>query len=104
MEKDENVEIYFSCVRDNIPKKLFEEIKSFAKEKRNVFFPSCIEGKNQLHLHNNGDILICELGCPTVIGNILNGTDLNSILQKPPKKLKEFISNHTCKKEYYATK
>lgn len=105
MRKDENVEVYFSCIKNNIPEELFEEIISFANgKKNNIFFPNCIEGKNQLHQHSNGDILICELGCPTVIGNVFNGTDLNSIHQKLPKKLEEFISNHSCKKECYVIK
>lgn len=103
--KDENVEIYFSCFKKNMPDEIFKKMLGFAAvKKNNVFFPDCIEGKNQLHLHCNGDILICELGCPTVIGNVFKGTDLNLIHQKMPKELKEFISNHSCKKEYYVSK
>jgi len=100
MIKNEDVKIYFSCFRKNIPGNLFEELLSFAEGKKNVFFPDCIEGKSQLHLHSNGDIIICELGFPEVIGNAFNGTDLNFKNQRLPKKLEEFISNHSCRKEY----
>lgn len=102
IKKDENVEVYFSCIKKNIPEEMFKKIISFTEaSKNNIFFPDCIEGKSQLHLHSNGDVLICELGCPIVIGNVFRGTDLNSIHKKLPKELKEFISNHSCKKEYY---
>jgi len=102
LKKDKDSEIYFSCFRKNIPEEILKKMLDLAAEKEsNVFFPDCIEGKNQLHLHCNGDILICELGYPKVIGNVFKGTDLNSIHQTMPKELEEFISNHSCRKEYY---
>lgn len=55
-----------------------------------VIYASCIEGKAQLHLHSNGDVMICELGNPDVIGNVFD-TDMLSMYEESPK-LKEFIA------------
>lgn len=46
-----------------------------------VVYASCIEGKAQLHLHSNGDVLICELGNPEVIGNVFD-TELLTLYQQ----------------------
>jgi len=54
-----------------------------------VIYASCIEGKAQLHLHSNGDVMICELGSPDVIGNVFE-TDLLTMYDTSPK-LKEFV-------------
>jgi MoaA/NifB/PqqE/SkfB family radical SAM enzyme len=54
-----------------------------------VIYASCIEGKAQLHLHSNGDVMICELGNPDVIGNVFV-TDILSMYEESPK-LKAFI-------------
>lgn len=55
-----------------------------------VIYASCIEGKAQLHLHSNGDVMICELGNPDVIGNVFD-TDILAMYEESPK-LKAFIS------------
>lgn len=52
---------------------------------------SCIEGKAQLHLHSNGDVMICELGNPDVIGNVFT-TDIMDMYRESPK-LKAFIES-----------
>jgi MoaA/NifB/PqqE/SkfB family radical SAM enzyme len=54
-----------------------------------VIYSSCIEGKAQLHLHSNGDVMICELGNPDVIGNVLT-TDMMTIYESSPR-LQAFI-------------
>lgn len=54
-----------------------------------VIYASCIEGKAQLHLHSNGDVMICELGCPEVIGNVFE-TDLLTMYETSPR-LQQFI-------------
>ncbi|WP_158071122.1 radical SAM protein [Streptomyces sp. CB03234] len=56
-----------------------------------VVYASCIEGKAQLHLHSNGDVLICELGAPEVIGNVFD-TNLLRIYEESPK-LQEFVQS-----------
>jgi MoaA/NifB/PqqE/SkfB family radical SAM enzyme len=56
-----------------------------------VVYASCIEGKAQLHLHSNGDVMICELGNPEVIGNVFD-TDLLALYDQSPR-LKAFIQN-----------
>lgn len=54
-----------------------------------IVYSNCIEGKSQLHLHSNGDVMICELGCPEIIGNVF---DKNLIeLYQTSKRLQEFI-------------
>ncbi|MBQ0984733.1 radical SAM protein [Streptomyces sp. F63] len=54
-----------------------------------VVYANCVEGKAQLHLHSNGDVLICELGCPEVIGNVFE-QDLLTLHRTSPR-LKEFV-------------
>jgi len=54
-----------------------------------VIYASCIEGKAQLHLHSNGDVMICELGNPDVIGNVFE-TDMLTMYETSPK-LKAFV-------------
>jgi MoaA/NifB/PqqE/SkfB family radical SAM enzyme len=56
-----------------------------------VIYASCIEGKAQLHLHSNGDVMICELGNPEVIGNVFD-TDLLTMYDQSPR-LKAFIQS-----------
>jgi len=55
-----------------------------------VIYASCIEGKAQLHLHSNGDVMICELGNPDVIGNVFD-TDMLTMYETSPK-LKAFVA------------
>lgn len=54
-----------------------------------VIYSSCIEGKAQLHLHSNGDVMICELGNPDVIGNVFE-TDMLTMYETSPR-LQAFI-------------
>ncbi|WP_328340481.1 radical SAM protein [Micromonospora sp. NBC_00421] len=56
-----------------------------------VIYASCIEGKAQLHLHSNGDVMICELGNPDVIGNVFE-TDMLAMYEESPK-LKAFVQS-----------
>ncbi|MNU05394.1 hypothetical protein D3C72_2501830 [compost metagenome] len=56
----------------------------------------CIEGKTQLHLHGNGDILISELCYPVVIGNIYKGTKLADIFKDMPPALQDYLEREPC--------
>lgn len=87
-KKDDTV-LYFTCMDR------FAEALGF-KEQPGVYFSNCVDGKKQLHLHGNGDILICELCHPVVIGNIYNGTSLKDIYKNKPKQLQEFLDKLPC--------
>lgn len=54
-----------------------------------VRVPRCIDGLEQLHVHSNGDVLICELGYPVVIGNVFQER-LIRIFDRVPPDLAEF--------------
>lgn len=66
------------------------------QEQPGVYFPHCIEGKKQLHLHGNGDILISELCHPVIIGNIYQGTSLNELYSNMPEPLSQFLEKQPC--------
>lgn len=70
--KKEDTILYFTCMDRFMDALGFEE-------QPGVYFPHCIEGKKQLHLHGNGDILISELCHPVIIGNIYQGTSLKDL-------------------------
>ncbi len=90
--------VYFSCL-DLADYPTFREQEEELK-KQGIFFPRCIEGKKQLHLHSNGDILICELGYPVVLDNLFAnpGAFVDIYSNKMPEKLTDFISQHPCRK------
>lgn len=81
--------LYFTCMDR------FMEALGF-REQPGVYFPHCIEGKTQLHLHGNGDILISELCHPVVIGNIYKGTSLKDIYKPMPVELERFLDRQPC--------
>lgn len=85
----EDSNIYFTCM-DRFAKELGFE------EQPGVYFSNCIEGKKQLHLHGNGDILISELCYPVIIGNIYKGTSLKDIYKNMPDKLAYFLDRLPC--------
>jgi MoaA/NifB/PqqE/SkfB family radical SAM enzyme len=87
--KKEDTVLYFTCMDR------FAETLGF-HEQPGVFFPHCIEGKTQLHLHGNGDVLISELCHPVIIGNIYKGTELNKIFSNMPAALSEFLDRQPC--------
>jgi MoaA/NifB/PqqE/SkfB family radical SAM enzyme len=87
--RKEDTTLYFTCM-DRFMDKL-----GFA-EQPGVYFPHCIEGKKQLHLHGNGDILISELCHPVIIGNIYNGTSLNELYTNMPAPLSQFLEKLPC--------
>ncbi|PZD97539.1 radical SAM protein [Paenibacillus sambharensis] len=84
-----DTELYFTCM-DRFADKL-----GF-RDQPGVYFSHCVDGKKQLHLHGNGDILICELCHPVVIGNVYEGTSLNRIYQNRPKALEAFLKELPC--------
>ncbi|MGF7048138.1 MoaA/NifB/PqqE/SkfB family radical SAM enzyme [Paenibacillus sp. DS2015] len=87
--KKEDTILYFTCMDR------FAERLGF-QEQPGVFFPHCIEGKTQLHLHSNGDVLISELCHPVIIGNINKGTEINNIFSNMPAPLSEFLDRQPC--------
>ena len=87
--KKEDTTLYFTCM-DRFMDALGLE------EQPGVYFPHCIEGKKQLHLHGNGDILISELCHPVIIGNIYNGTSLKDLYSNMPLPLSEFLDKQPC--------
>jgi MoaA/NifB/PqqE/SkfB family radical SAM enzyme len=91
--RNEELELSFSCLsayfRTTDP--LWQRISPHLQAK-GVRVAHCIEGKSQLHLHSNGDVLICELGNPDVIGNVFE-RPLADIFASPSEKLKAFLSS-----------
>jgi MoaA/NifB/PqqE/SkfB family radical SAM enzyme len=89
-----DVTLYFSCVSAYI-KPGSPNYKKISKHyaTKGVTFASCIEGKNQLHVHSTGDVMICELGAPEIIGNVF-ATPLSEIVGSEPEQLKAFIKKH----------
>jgi len=85
----EGMILYFTCMD-----RFVEELGLPRRE--GVHYSNCIDGKTQLHLHGNGDILICELCHPVVIGNIYAGTDLAAIYRDRPRALDEYLSKLPC--------
>jgi MoaA/NifB/PqqE/SkfB family radical SAM enzyme len=87
--KKEDTVLYFTCMDR------FVDALGF-KEQPGVYFPHCIEGKTQLHLHGNGDILISELCHPVIIGNVYEGTTLQDIYLNMPSPLRQFLDTEPC--------
>ena len=87
--KPEDTTLYFTCMDR------FMEALGF-EEQPGVYFPHCIEGMKQLHLHGNGDILISELCHPVIIGNIYNGTSLKDIYSNMPAPLSDYLEKRPC--------
>lgn len=87
--KKQDTTLYFTCMDRFMTELGF-------KEQPGVYFPHCIEGKKQLHLHGNGDILISELCCPVIIGNIYQGTSLTRLYEEMPEPLRDFLDREPC--------
>ncbi|MEF2965013.1 radical SAM protein [Paenibacillus sp. M1] len=89
--RKEDMTLYFTCM-DRFMNEL-----GFT-ERPGVYFPHCIEGKKQLHLHGNGDILISELCHPVIIGNIYEGASLKDLYEpkQMPEPLREFLDKQPC--------
>ncbi|MFD2672423.1 radical SAM/SPASM domain-containing protein [Marinicrinis sediminis] len=87
-------EMYFTCV-DLDPS---HPLTPLILRTEGVNFPRCMEGMKQLHIHSNGDILICELGYPKKIGNVLEGTRLDQLYTQMPEALSSFLKHHRCQK------
>ncbi|OMD85226.1 MULTISPECIES: radical SAM protein [Paenibacillus] len=87
--KKEDTILYFTCMDRFMDALGFEE-------QPGMYFPHCIEGKKQLHLHGNGDILISELCHPVIIGNIYQGTSLKDLYNNMPAPLAQFLDKQPC--------
>ncbi|WP_305788039.1 radical SAM protein [Symbioplanes lichenis] len=88
--RDPRTTIYFSCLSAyfNPRSDTWKRLQLLLRDP-GVIYASCIEGKAQLHLHSNGDVMICELGNPDVIGNVFE-TDMLRMYDESPK-LREFV-------------
>jgi len=88
--RDPRTTIYFSCLSAyfNPRSDTWKRLQLLLRDP-GVIYASCIEGKAQLHLHSNGDVMICELGNPDVIGNVFE-TDMIRMYEDSPK-LREFV-------------
>lgn len=87
--KKPNTTLYFTCMDR------FAEQLGF-QEQADIHFSHCVDGKKQLHLHGNGDVLICELCHPVIIGNIYEGTVLQDIYTSRPEALADFLEKLPC--------
>ena len=90
--KHPETSLFFSCFYMDLTDEFIECVTTRYEK---VHFPACIDGKKQLHLHCNGDILICELGYPVVIGNVFNGASLETIMNHS-QELDDFNKHHLC--------
>jgi MoaA/NifB/PqqE/SkfB family radical SAM enzyme len=95
IHKKPDMNMYFSC----LPFDKMDFYKRIDGKQDNVFFPSCIEGKKQLHLHHDGSVMICELGHPMILGNVFQGLDLNRMYDSVPRDLLSFTACGTCRKD-----
>ncbi|OLR94644.1 hypothetical protein BJP25_13035 [Actinokineospora bangkokensis] len=89
--RDPRTELYFSCLSAyfHAGTEHWKRLQPYFSADPGVIYSSCIEGKAQLHLHSNGDVMICELGNPDVIGNVFE-TDMLSIYNTSDR-LKAFV-------------
>ncbi len=93
--KKPDSEFYFTCLEIDPSSHFYKKIQKLI-DQGGVYFPYCIEGKNQLHLHSNGDILICDIGNPVVLGNALKGESLKDILANRAGELDVLADNCKC--------
>jgi MoaA/NifB/PqqE/SkfB family radical SAM enzyme len=87
-------EFYFTCFSINRNGHFYKTNQNLI-ENAGVFFPRCIEGINQLHLHSNGDLVICDIGNKQKVGNIFNGINLATIMTDRKEFLQHAI-NYCC--------
>lgn len=87
--KPDDMTVYLTCMDR------FAERWGLNRGKR-VHVANCVEGRCQLHLHANGDILISELCYPVMIGNVFEGTSLKNIYIDMPKPLRKYLEARPC--------
>ena len=87
-------EFYFTCFEIDRAGQFYKNNERLLLQK-SVFFPNCVEGKSQLHLHGNGDIIICDIGKPVLLGNVNGGDSLRDTLSVKSEELK--LHNSHCK-------
>ncbi|MGP3999317.1 radical SAM/SPASM domain-containing protein [Streptomyces sp. 8N706] len=88
--RDPRTTLYFSCLSAyfGASGEAWKTLRPLFSDP-GVINSTCIEGKAQLHVHSNGDVMICELGCPEVIGNVFQDNLLT--LFNENTRLQEFI-------------
>lgn len=94
--KSEAMEIFMTCFRLKPFGKYHKLFEQYIKQGK-VHFTKCIEGHHQFHLNNNGDLIVCDIGFPYVLGNIKDGLDLSNLDFSTPE-MKNFHKEHGCKK------
>ena len=93
--KKPDSEFYFTCLEIDPASHFYKKIEKLIQQ-GGVYFPYCIEGIKQLHLHSNGDILICDIGNPVVLGNALKGESLKDIFSNKGGELDVLADNCKC--------
>ncbi|NJQ01718.1 radical SAM protein [Streptomyces zingiberis] len=99
--RDPRCTLYVSCLSAHLPPggAHWSRLAPLFRDP-GVVRADCVEGKAQLHLHSNGDVLICELGCPEVIGNVFEEDLLT--LYRTSARLRDFVrgkheeGTHSC--------
>jgi MoaA/NifB/PqqE/SkfB family radical SAM enzyme len=96
-------DLFFSCVMAHIEPgtELYQQISEYFHS-QNVHFGKCIDGKKQLEIHSNGDVIICALGYPIVIANAFDKPEnLSLLITNPPPVLEEFQALHGCRRKIF---
>lgn len=101
MEKPKDFILYFSCFEFLEFCKALDKFEQFFG-RDDIFFTNCIEGKQEFHLSDNGDIVSCELIDVSKIGNIYEGFEFGNVGKLPNEKKKELIEIcYHCPKKFY---
>lgn len=90
--KKPDSEYYFTCLKVDPAGKFYKKNEALIN-RNGIYFPSCVEGVSQLHLHSNGDVLVCDIGKPVLLGNVFNGTSLETIMLDKSQEL-EILNSH----------
>jgi MoaA/NifB/PqqE/SkfB family radical SAM enzyme len=93
--KKPDSEYYFTCLEIDRSGCFYKKIEKLLNQD-GIYFPNCVEGKSQLHLHGNGEILICDIGNPVVVGNIKKGDSLKTILSHKSAELAALTKQCAC--------
>ena len=100
--RPDEMSIYLSCFKLIEGSKEEKRLRPYINEGK-VFITNCIDGISQFHLHDNGDLIVCDLGYPQVITNIYT-SDVHLVLPdlSNSEVVQKFIRNgHNCQKRCY---
>ena len=100
-KKAEEILLYFSCFEFPEACKSYSRFEKFMN-RNDIFFTNCIEGKQQFHLSDNGDVVSCELIDTDKLGNIFEGFEINSINGMRDNEKKRCLETcYHCRKKFY---